>query len=222
MLVDLRGKTVTHAIQQWQHIHTLKPSGKVFFSTDSEVVKLNLLHRIQQSGLKCQLNRKHHTFTLEVDFGLPTEIQPETAPTPHPKVDSAKLEPLASSPAALPRSTPAREAPTEKADGPVLVLTKDQLGQRDFDLGQQLLVETLEAFRPAGLSAVILMHRAVRLLDDPNAPFQALLLTLSPSLNVCRRSLAYYGFSEPIDPKISTVEVREFISDIAPHRMIWL
>jgi hypothetical protein len=195
---DFSPLSVAQALERLERLGQEHAGESLSLRLEDQVVKLNLLRRLAELGWPCQVEQRHHLVLLRVQVGEKAGGGPAE--------DGKYLEigePLPS--------------------GRWLVLTRDQLGLREVDLGQELLSQALGSLDPGDWAGVMLVHRGVRLLDAtfPPGDWQARLGLLNLPVLYCPKSLAAYNLAQPAPP-LRAFPLERFAREISlPFWVLW-
>ena len=247
MELDLAGKSVTQAFSVLKQAIEACDDEKLNVRVDNEVVKLNLYNQISKMGYPCKLDRKgvSHFIVIKVGKRKRKSASPPPGPTAFPtghlsgKKSADASETVAAQKPARPRRTarktaeqPVQKAPSVEASAPQpssvgigwLIIQQDQIGQRDVNLGMDLLEDMVSNLDPQYVTGVFLIHRGVRLLD-PNFHEGRLLRALisrNIPISACAKSLAFYHLTENIQAPVNVAPPHEILRLAAKYKLTWI
>lgn len=191
--LDFSPLSVAQALERLESLAQHHPGETLRLRLEDQVVKLNLLRRLAELGWPCQVQQRHHLVLLELQVGG----------KPVDPVDPAGGSQAGMAQQPLPR-------------GRWLILTRDQLGLREVELGQELLGQALQSLTAGDWAGVMLVHRGVRLLDAafPPGDWPARLRRLNLPVLYCPKSLATYALAQPAPP-IRAFPLESFAREIS-------
>jgi len=229
MTLDLRGKTVSEAIAEIRGALARREGEALLARTDNETVKLNLIREISRMGLQCRSEREGGSYRLRIEGERPPARVREHGG--HEEPDGATAFPIAHLSGAAPTESstesPGGAQPKPREGGVrslLLVLQSDQIGNRDPNLGFELLEELIEHLDTTRYVGIFLVHRAVTLLDPALRGGRGLrvLLRKNLPLTVCERSVAYYDLDEKAVAGVNLVPFHTIGALAERHDLVWV
>ena len=245
MFLDLTGKTVTQALALFQRELGACVDREMEIKVDNEAVKLNLYNHLHKIGLKCKLEKQGNAYRFHVRTGKRKKRVPVTDdmaapgrktafPTRHVtgnKTADADASRVVRPPAGHPNPTTRRaamplgeERVSSLAEPGWLIIQCDQIGQRDIQLGGDLLEDVLRGLDRRQVAGVFLIHRGVRLLDPDYREGRLLQLLLQKKIQIraCAKSIGFYRLEDKVRAPIRIVPAGEILQLTNLYPVTWL
>jgi len=222
MELDLTGQTVTQALGRIEQAMVDCEDDTLDVRIDNEAVKLNVYNYLRKQNHRCRLSRQgaHHYVQVKTNRAKRGARKPpaETAfPTGHLSGKSADDPKPASPP--KPAPSPVQAPPRL---GRCLAIQCDQVGQRDTQLGVELLADIIAALPPRAFQTIVLVHRGARLLDSrfQQGRFRELLKRTGATLLVCAKSARFFGVSDQLEGLARATDLAAL--DLTRNDSTWL
>lgn len=115
------------------------------------------------------------------------------------------------------------ETPIQPGQGPWLVFQHDQIGQKDNNLGVDLLHQMLESLAPGAYAGLFLVHRGVRLVDPQYHQAKLLRALLRKPIAVFadETSMQYFNLIGKTSPRVKVVPFAALLEVGRTQPVIW-
>lgn len=115
------------------------------------------------------------------------------------------------------------ERPLEPGQGPWLIFQHDQIGQKDNNLGVELLYQFLDSLVPGAYAGVFLVHRGVRLVDPQYQQAKLLRALLRKPIAVFadQTSMEYFKLIGRTSPRVKVVPFAALLELGRTEPVIW-